>query len=118
MRELLRKGKVFRWLQDHEAEFDKVKSILSETLLTRHFDPSLPVQLLTDASRQLGLGYAICEPCPDGLISIITCGSKAFTPTQQRYATVELECLGILWAVRKCEFYLKGLPLFIVMTDH
>ena len=67
-----------------------MKSILSDKLLTRHFDPSLPVQLLTDASRQHGLGYALCQPCPDGSISIITCGSKALSPTQQRYATVEL----------------------------
>ena len=118
MRDLLGKGKVFQWLQEHEEEFVKVKSVLSNKLLTTHFDPSLPVQLLTDASRQHGLGYALCQPCSDGSISIITCGSKALTPTQQRYATVELECLGILWAVRNCEFYLKDLPLFTVMTDH
>ena len=78
----------------------------------------LPVQLHTDASRQHGLGYTLCQPCSDSSISVITCGSKALTPTQQRYATVELECLGILWAICKCEFYLKGLPLFTVMTDH
>ena len=118
MRDLLGQGKVFRWLPEHEEEFVKMKSILSDKLLTRHFDPSLPVQLLADASRQHGLGYALCQPCPDGSISIITCGSKALSPTQQRYATVELECLGILWAVRKCEFYLKGLPTFTVITDH
>ena len=96
MRELLGKGRVFCWLPDHQMEFEKVKSILSEKLLTRHFGPSLPVQLLTDASRHHGLGYALCQPCPDGSILLITCGSKALTPTQQPYATVELECLRIL----------------------
>ena len=118
MRDLLGKGKVFQWLQEHDKEFGKVKSVLSDKLLTKHFDPSLPVHLLTDASRQHGLGYAVCQPCSDGSISIITCGSKALTPTQQHYATVELECVGILWAIRKCEFYLKGLPILTVMTDH
>ena len=102
MRDLLGKGKVFRWLQEHEEEFVRVKSVLSDKLLTRHFDPIIPVQLLTDALRQHGLGYTLYQPCSDGSISIITCGSKALTPTQQRYATVELECLGILWAIRKC----------------
>ena len=110
MREFLGKSCVFCWLPDHQVDFEKVKSILSEKLLTFHFDPSLPVQLLTDASRHHGLDYALCQPCPDSYISLITCGSKALTPTQQCYATVELECLGILWAVWKCEFYLKGLP--------
>ena len=40
------------------------------------------------------------------------------TETQQRYATIELECLAILVAVRKCDFYLRGLPSFEVITDH
>ena len=37
---------------------------------------------------------------------------------QQRYATIELECLAIKWAVNKCDFYLRGLPEFTVLTDH
>ena len=49
---------------------------------------------------------------------IVTCGSKSLTPTQQRYSTVELECLGIMWAINKCQFYLRGLPNFTVLTDH
>ena len=33
-------------------------------------------------------------------------------PTQQRYATIELECLAVHFAVDKCSFYLKArLPL-------
>ena len=39
-------------------------------------------------------------------------------PTQQRYSTIELECLAIIWAIQKCAFYLRGLPLFYVYTDH
>ena len=78
-----------------------MKNVLSDRLLTKHFDPSLPVQLLTDGS-----------------LSLITCRSKALTPTQQRYATVELECLAILWAIHKCSFYLKELHTFTVLTDH
>ena len=86
--------------------------------ITKHFDPSRLVQLLTDASQHHGLGYAKCQPCADGSLPLITCGSKALTPTQQRYATVELECLAILWDIRKCSFYLKGLHTFTVLTDH
>ena len=46
------------------------------------------------------------------------CGSKALTPTQQRYSTIELVCLAIIWATLKCFFYLRGLPLFTIYTDH
>ena len=46
------------------------------------------------------------------------CGSKSVTDTQTRYATIELECLAIMVAVHHCDFYLHGLPLFEVITDH
>ena len=32
--------------------------------------------------------------------------------------TVELECMAIQWAIKKSEFYLRGLPNFEVLTDH
>ena len=54
----------------------------------------------------------------DNQTKLVQCGSAALTPTQQRYATVELECLAIQWAVIKCDFYLRGLPHFEVHTDH
>ena len=43
---------------------------------------------------------------------MVHCGSKGLTPTQQRYSTIELECLAIVWATLKCSFYLRGLHLF------
>ena len=54
----------------------------------------------------------------DGRFKLITCGSKAMTPTQQCYTTIELECLAVHFAVTKCSFNLKGLPHFTVATDH
>ena len=62
-------------------------------------------------------GFALCQEV-NGAKAIITCGSKSFTPAQQRYTTIELECLAIIWAVQKCEFYLKRLSDFTVATDH
>ena len=47
MRALLGKNTVFQWLPEHQEEFERVKNILSDTLLTRHFNPDLPVQLLS-----------------------------------------------------------------------
>ena len=54
----------------------------------------------------------------DGRSRLVTCGSKALTPTQRRYATIELECLAVQYAIDKCSFYLKGGPEFTVATDH
>ena len=63
------------------------------------------------------MGFALCQEV-NGNKAIITCGSKSFTPAQQRYATIELECLAIIWAIQKCGFYLNGLPDFTIATDH
>ena len=54
----------------------------------------------------------------EGRFHLVTCGSKALTPTQRRYATIELECLAVQYAIDKCSFYLKGGPEFTVATDH
>lgn len=37
---------------------------------------------------------------------------------QTRYATVELQLLGVQWAIDKCQRYLQGCPAFTVVTDH
>ena len=122
LRQLTGKGRSFLWLPEHQVEFDKLKSIMSSLLVIRLFDHTKPVYLLTDASRLFGLGYALghIEKDNDGkeTFKIVHCGSKGLIPTQQRYSTIKLECLAIIWATLKCSFNLRGLPLFYVCTDH
>ena len=71
----------------------------------------------TGTSRLYGLGFALIQRARDGQ-SITQCGSCSLSKTQQRYATIELECLAIKWAVNKCNLYLRCLPAFTVLTDH
>ena len=117
LRELTSKKNAFFWGEDHQKEFEQVKDLLTSDMVVTHFNPNLPVTVLTDASRLHGLGFAMGHYV-DGRFKLVTCGSKALTPTQQRYATIELECLAVHFAVTKCSFYLKGLPHFTVATDH
>ena len=122
LRQLTGKGRPFLWLPEHQVEFDTLKSILSSNLVVQHFDKNKPAYLLTDASRLFGLGYALGHIETDAsgkeIFKIVKCGSKGLTPTQQRYSTIELECLAIVWAILKCSFFLRGLPSFTVFTDH
>ena len=122
MRQLTGKGRPFLWLPEHQVEFDRLKTILSSDLIVRHFDHKKHVYLITDASRLFGLGYALghIERDDSGkeIFKIVHCSSKGLMPTQQRYSTIELECLAIVWAIMKCSFYLRVLLLFTVYTDH
>ena len=117
LRGLTGKNASFIWLDQHQAEFDSVKKILTSEMVVTHYNPDLPVTLLTDASRLHGLGFALGHFIGDKF-KLVTCGSKALTPTQQRYSTVELECLAIHFGISKCGYYLKGHPGFTVATDH
>ena len=117
LRGLTGKGAAFIWLPEHEEEFSQMKKVLSGSLCVSHFRPDLPAILLTDASRLHGLGFAMGHIIDDKF-KVVVCGSKSLTGTQERYATIELECLAVVYAIQKCEFYLKGLQSFQVLTDH
>ena len=113
--ELTAKKNAFLWLEDHQREFEKFKELLTSEMVVTHFDPTLPVTILTGASRLHGLGYALGHYIK-GRFKLVSCGSK--TPTQQKYATIELECLAVYFAINKCSFYLKGGTNFTVATGH
>ena len=76
LNELLRKDTAWVWLPDHDVAFERVKNIVSEELLLHHFDEKLSTELLTDASRLHGLGYALIQRDPDGKIKLIDCSSR------------------------------------------
>lgn len=82
------------------------------------FDPSLKTELLTDASRLHGIGYALLQRDRFGKPRLIQCGSRSLSNAQKNYATIELECSAVMWAIQKCDFYLRGLRGFKVVTDH
>ncbi len=118
LRQLLKKEVAYTWLPDHQQDFEKIKRALTSDLVVQHFDTYKRTELLTDASRLHGLGYALMQTDKEGQSYLIRCGSKAITETQARYATIELECLAAQWAMDKCSFYLKGCPSFKLITDH
>ena len=86
--------------------------------MIKPFDPDKETFLLTDASRLHGIGFALLQKDKEGKNILIQCGSSSLTPTQQRYSTIEIECMAIQWAIRKCDYFLRGLPEFRVLTDH
>ena len=106
-----------RELTDLQKEFERVKELFTSQMVVTHFDPNTPVTVLTDASRLHGLGYARGH-YNDGRFKLVSCGSKSLTPTQQRYAAIEQECLAVYFAFDKCSYHLKGGTHFTLATDH
>ena len=104
------------WTPDNEKEFVAVKKLLTLAPIARY--PQLESKLLTDASRSR-IGFALIQEGPDGQKRLITCGLCGLNLTEARYAPVELECLGVVYNIQKCAFYIMGaLKPFTVVTDH
>ena len=115
---LLKKNNVYIWQPEHAAAFEAVKAILTKEggPVLAHFDPKLPVTLFTDASRT-GLGFILTQKDEEDHTRLIQCGSRFLSPAEKNYAVIELEAMGIQWAILNCRKYLLGVD-FVVKTDH
>ena len=71
--------------------------------------------LKVDAS-DTGLGAVLMQNFDSGEFPI-SYTSKKLLPRKKNYAVIEKECLAIVWAVKKFEFYLYG-RVFEIHTDH
>lgn len=88
LRELLKKSNAFMWLDVHENEFAFTKALLCSSDVVHPFNPELPTELLTDASRLHGLGYALIQRDENSRPRLIQCGSCSLTPAQKNFVAV------------------------------
>ena len=49
--------------------------------------------------------------------SVVEYASRTLTQEERKYATIEKECLAIVWVTRMFRHYLIGAP-FVIQTDH
>ena len=126
IRDLRSKKNVFTWGKEHDKAFEAIKACLTRLITLVQFDPKLPTRLDTDGSKLKGLGYTLFQEhgkscackCPEVVWKSIQCGSRFLTETEGRYAPIEFEALGVTWAVKKCHYFLAGLPEFLIRNDH
>ena len=118
LRPLLSSRNEFIWGEQHERAFEAAKAALTSIQTMAYFDPRRPTSLSTDASRLKGFGFVLRQQQEDGNWRVIQAGSQFLTPTESRYATIELEATAVVWAMKKCHIFLAGLPNFQVITDH
>jgi hypothetical protein len=107
------------WLQQpHQEDFELICKILTSDLVVRPFDPKLKTELLTDASKLKGLGYALLQRESDNRPRLVKCGSLSLSPAEKNYACIEIESLAVQYSVEDCRFYLLGALKFTICTDH
>ena len=113
---LLKKEIKWNWSLECKVAFAKIKASLSSDLLLTHFNPTLDIVVVSDASDD-GVGAVISHIFPDGSQKAIAHASRSLTSAERNYDQIEKEALAIIYALKKFHkmVYRRHFPL---VTDH
>ena len=104
-----------QWKGELEASFTELKYLMCSAPVLRLPDFQKEFIFCTDAS-DTGLGAVLLQK-HDDLLFPVAFASKKLSGAPKSYATVEKECLSIVWGTDKFVSYLYG-RAFVLETDH
>ena len=117
-RSLLQKNaQPFHMNDEQILSFENAKAILTSNNVIAYYRPGAPLRLFTDASLKYGLGFYLKQQQTDNDWKTIHAGSRTLTPSETRYACIELELQAIVYATKICRNFLAGTK-FNLFTDH
>lgn len=112
---LSKKGVTFRWGTEQQNSFEQLKEALTTEPLLRHPNYSLPMEIHCDASGE-GLGAVLVQRI-DEKEHPIAYASRLLKACEKNYTVTELECLALVFAVKRFKAFIWGMQVRIV-TDH
>src|ERR1044071_4471627 len=92
-----------------------MKQKMLETPILAHSDYEKEFILYTNASYS-GLGFILCQEKEDGKEHPIAYEGRKLNAAENNYTITELECLRVVWSVRKNKQFL--VKKFTLITDH
>ena len=114
---LLRKDQKFIWTEKQEKSVNKLKKKLTEAPILQYPNFEKQFIIFTDASKK-GLGAVLSQLDDEKRERVIIYDSRSLIPAEKNYATTDLECLAVIWAVQKFHKYLFSSIPFKIVTDH
>lgn len=118
LRELLNMKGRFKWEEQHQQSFNYLLEEFRKDVALRYFDTSKPIYLFTDA-HQTGLGVILAQGDSIESALPVAVASRTTTDAEKRYPQMDLEGLGVDYALYRFRNYLVGSPSTItVVTDH
>lgn len=112
---MTRKNARWHWGPEEEAAFQALKQALTSAPILACPDFSRRFVLQTDASL-LRLGAVLTQHLEEGE-RVIAYASRTLNQAERNYSATELECLAVVWGIRRMREYLEGYQ-FTVLTDH
>ena len=104
------------WTEECESVFLALKEKLCSAPVLKSPNFQLPFVLQTDASNR-GVGAVLTQYSENGEEHPIAFWNRKFLPGEERYSTIEKECLTIKLGIEAFKVYLLGCPITIE-TDH
>ena len=97
------------WSPECETAFQTLKDRLTSQPILRLPDPDKPFVLRTDASQQ-AIGAVLLQADQDDPNELhpVAYASRKLNSAERAYATVEQECLALIWGIQKFQLYLYG----------
>ena len=116
--DLTRKNKpnTVAWTPDGVASFELLKKALCMAPVLKTPDFYKQFLLQTDASDR-GVGGVLSQQSDEGEDQPVAYYSKKLLDIEEKYSTIENECLAIKLAVYAFRVYVAGRP-FVIQTDH
>ncbi|XP_055604564.1 uncharacterized protein K02A2.6-like [Uranotaenia lowii] len=113
---LLRKGETFVWTNECSVAFKRIKDEICKDVSLAHFDPSLEIILICDASNE-GVSAVLSQKSKTGIERPVAYASRILHSSEKNYSVIDKEALAIMYGVNKFFLYLVG-NRFLIRTDH
>lgn len=97
---------------EHDESLAQLKHLLTRAPVLIFFDPSAPIEIETDSSKD-GMGSCLLQNGHP-----IAFASRSLTKSEVNYAQIEKELLAILFACQKFHYYIYGVKNVKVCSDH
>ncbi|KAL1942197.1 hypothetical protein VTO73DRAFT_6261 [Trametes versicolor] len=108
----------FEFPQDAVEAFESLKRAFLSQPVLRHFDPTLPSTLATDAS-DFAIAGVLHQPDPDGLLHPVAFFSRKLSPAEINYEVYDKELLAVVESFRDMRAWLIGTDTPVsVVSDH
>ncbi len=115
LRDLLSTKYQWVWGCAQQKAFEQLKNDLTSPPVLTLYDPNKELKMSADASSY-GLGAVLLQKEGDEW-KPVAYASRSMTDTEQRYAQVEKEALGLTWGCERFRDFLIGRH-FAIETDH
>lgn len=105
---------IFSGAKEKRRAFTELKIRLGQAPILLSLDPEKEFVLRTDASEASLRAVLLQER--DGILHPVAYASRKLSSSERNFATVEKECLALVWAVTRFKLFLYG-KAFRVQTS-